>query len=503
MSRTKKFFYNSMTTAFYQIIIMIAGFITPRIMLKYYGSEINGLVSSINQFIVYFNLVEAGLSGAAIYALYKPLAENNHKAINSIVSAAKKFYTQSGYIFLSLTVGLAVFYPYFVKTSILTPFYVGVLVLILGVNGALEFFTLSKYRVLLSADQKTYVISIASMVHIIVNTIVVLMLGTMRVNIVILRLVALLSIFLRSLILIIYVKMKYKYINYKEEPDTKALNKRWDALYLQILGAVHKGAPVIILTLVTKNLMLVSVYTVFNMVLSSINGILSIFKSGLSASFGDVIARGESKVLQRSYNEFESLYYTLITVVYSIAFITIMPFVRIYTSGVKDINYDVPLLGFLFVLNGLMYNLKTPQGMLVISAGMFKETRFQTTIQGAITIILGLVLSPFIGIYGVLLASILSDLYRDIDLLFFIPYNLTKLPVIKTAKRMFLVGLSVVLICLPFVYINIDPKNYIQWALIAILVGIYACIVVGIMSFLFERETFKGTFNRLVGLVKR
>ena len=60
-------------------------------MLKYYGSEINGLVSSINQFIVYFNLVEAGLSGAAIYALYKPLAENNHKAINSIVSAARNF----------------------------------------------------------------------------------------------------------------------------------------------------------------------------------------------------------------------------------------------------------------------------------------------------------------------------------------------------------------------------------------------------------------------------
>ena len=159
--RTKKFFYNSISTAFYQIVLMITGFITPRIMLKYYGSEINGLVSSINQFIVYFNLVEAGLSGAAIYALYKPLAENNHKAINSIVSAARKFYTQSGYIFVSLTIGLSIFYPYFVKSQILTPLNVGLLVLILGTNGALEFFTLSKYRVLLTADQKKYVISLA------------------------------------------------------------------------------------------------------------------------------------------------------------------------------------------------------------------------------------------------------------------------------------------------------------------------------------------------------
>ena len=171
MSRTQKFFYNSISTAFYQVIVMIAGFITPRIMLKYYGSEINGLVSSITQFIVYFNLVEAGLSGAAIYALYKPLAENNHKAINSIVSAARKFYTQSGYIFVSLTLGLAAFYPLFVKTNMLTPLNIGLLVLILGTNGALEFLTLAKYRVLLSADQKTYVISLASMVHIIANPI--------------------------------------------------------------------------------------------------------------------------------------------------------------------------------------------------------------------------------------------------------------------------------------------------------------------------------------------
>jgi len=150
-----------------------------------------------------------------------------------------------------------------------------------------------------------------------------------------------------------------------------------------ILGAVHIGAPAVILTLITKNLKLVSVYTIFNMVIAGINGILSIFISGLSASFGDVIAKGETTVLQKAYREVvEFAYYGLITLVYSIAFVTIMPFIKIYTKGVTDINYDVPLIGFLFVLNGLLYNIKTPQGMLVISAGLFKETKVQTTIQG-------------------------------------------------------------------------------------------------------------------------
>lgn len=503
MSRTKKFFYNSTSTAFYQVIVMIAGLITPRIMLKYYGSEINGLISSINQFIVYFNLVEAGLSGAAIYALYKPLAENNHKAINGVVSAARRFYTQSGYIFISLTIGLSVFYPFYVETDALTPINVGVLVLILGVNGSLEFLTLAKYRVLLSADQKTYVISLASMVHIIINTLIVLILGTMQVNIVILRLVALLSIFIRSLILMVYVKVNYKYLDYKEKPNTKALSKRWDALYIQVLGAVHKGAPVVILTLITNDLKLVSVYTIFNMVVVSLNGILSIFKSGLSASFGDVIARGEIKTLQKSYGEFEFSYYTLITVIYLVALIMIMPFIRIYTNGVTDITYDVPIIGFLFVIDGLLYNIKTPQGMLVISAGMYKETRIQTTIQGAIVVILGVFLTPLMGIFGVLVASVISNIYRDIDLLIFIPRNLTKLSVKSSAMRIIRALLIVVIIWIPFFYISINPRNYIDWIINSFFISIYVTFVTLLINYMFDKSVMKSTINRVIGMVKK
>lgn len=503
MGRTQKFIYNSISSAIYQIIIMIAGFITPRVMLKYYGSEINGLVSSINQFFVYFNLVEAGLSGAAIYALYKPLADKNHKAINAIISAAKNFYNQSGYIFISLTIGLAVFYPFYVKTNALSSISVGILVLILGVNGALEFFTLSKYRVLLSADQRTYVISLASIAHVILNTLIVTVLGIMQVNIVILRLVALSSIFLRSFILMIYVKRNYKFINYREEPNFEALDKRWDALYLQILGAIQTGAPIVILTLMSKNLKLVSVYAVFNMIMSSINGILSIFKSGLSASFGDVIARKEKKTLQKAYNEFEFAYYALITIVYSIAFVTIMPFVRIYTVGVTDINYNEPLIGFLFVLNGLLYNIKTPQGMLVISAGLFRETRVQTTIQGIIVVTIGMILAPKYGIYGVLLGSILSNIYRNIDLLFFVPKNITGLPVRNTAKRMLKIIITTLIIFLSFLLIDVNSSSYFEWIIDASLIGVYSVIVVIIVSLMFDRETTKGIVDRCLRMMKR
>jgi len=481
---------------------MLAGFITPLVILKAYGSEINGLVSSINQFIVYFSLVEAGLSGAAIYALYKPLADNDHKAINEVVTAAKKFFTQSGYIFVSLTIGLALIYPMFVKADNITPLTVGLLVLILGVNGALDFFTLAKYQVLLSADQRTYIVSYASIVYVVINTIIVIVLGNQRVDIVVLRFVALLSIFSRSLILMVYVKVKYKYINYMEKPNFAALNKRWDAFYLQILGAIQIGAPVVILTIISRNLKVVSVYTIFNMVIAGLNGVLSIFMSGLSASFGDVIVRGEGETLRKAYREFEFFYYSLITVVYSVAFVTIMSFIRIYTKGITDIKYDLPLVGFLFVLNGLLYNVKTPQGMLVISAGMFKETKVQTTIQGAIAVIGGIILALFFGIAGVLVGSILSNIYRDIDLLFFIPRNVTKLPVRKTAYRIIRIFMCMVVIWAPFFFIEINPSRYVSWFAIAGGIGLYAVLVVALSGFIFDRIDIKNTARIITTMVR-
>ncbi|MEG1619753.1 MAG: hypothetical protein RR201_02380 [Malacoplasma sp.] len=494
-SRTKKFLYNSMSMLLLQIVTMIVGFITPHIMLQYYGSEINGLVSSITQFITYFNLVEAGLSSAAIYALYKPLADNDHKKISGVVTAAKRFYNISGYIFVSLTVGLALIYPLFIKTNTLMPFEVGLLVLVLGVSGALEFFTLGKYRALLSADQKTYVISIATILSIILNCLIIVICAYFHMNIVLLKGIALLSVFLRSFILWIYSLKNYSYIDYKEIPNNKALDKRWSALYLQILGAVQVGAPVVLATLFT-DLKMVSVYSIFNMVIGGINGLLGIFTSGLSASFGEVIAKNETKVLQKSYSEFEYIYYSLVAIVYGVSAITLMPFIKLYTSGILDTNYNLPLVGALFIINGLLYNLKTPQGMLVISAGLYKETKWQTTIQGCIVVVGGIVLAPRLGLNGILIASILSNLYRNIDLIFFIPKWVTKLPIKNSLLRIILVGIALFIIWIPFNYIVISISSYITWLFYAISITIYSIFVVGLMGFIFDHKNMFGLLKR-------
>lgn len=502
MSRTEKFFKNSITTALNQVAVMVAGFIVPRIMLTCYGSEINGLVTSVTQFISYFNLVEAGLASAATYALYKPLADNDNARISAIVSASRRFYNIAGGMFMLLTLGLAVIYPFFVKCDTLSAPMVALLVVVLGTSGALEFATMSRYRVLLSADQRTYILSLATIAAIFVNTAVIAVFSSFGANIVLVRAIALSSVFVRSGILALYVRRKYKQINFRAEPDNKALNKRWDALILQVLGTIQVGAPVVIAT-ACCSLELVSVYTVFYMVINGINGVLSIFQSGLASAFGEVIAKKETETLKRSYSDFEYSYHFLVTVIYTITGIMLLPFVTLYTRGVTDANYNMPLFGFLFVLSGILYNIKTPQSMLINSAGLYRETRVQTIIQGAIMVVFGFIFAPFWGLEGIIIASCLSNLYRCIDLCFFIPKHVTGLPKRTSMISMSVTVLTSVLLMLPFlIFIKLTPGSYFTWALQAVGVAVYALIGTTAVFAVLSPQKMKNVIGRIKRFVK-
>lgn len=496
MSRTKKFMLNAGASAMHQLVIMLIGMITPRLLLVAYGSEINGLVSSVTQFISYFSLVQAGLSGASIYALYKPLATKDEKRISAIVTATRNFYYRSGLIFVVLLTVLSVLYPFFVKTNQLEPILISILIFVIGFNSIIDMFLLAKYTALLSADQRNYILSIGTTITNLLNFAIVVYMTSIRANIVLLKTVAISSVLVRSIFLFVYCRKRYSFINFKEEPDYSALSRRWNAMFLQILGIVQRGSPTVLLTILAK-LTEVSVYAVYNMVMTGLSSLLDIFISGLSASFGDIISRKEIRTLQKSYLDFECAYYGLITVVYSIGLGTIMPFISIYTDGITDVDYLRPILGILFMVNGFLYNVKTPQGMLVMSAGLFKETQMQNVIQAALIIVPGIILVPKYGVVGILIAMIISNVYRNIDLIFFIPKYVTKLSPWNTIRRLAYCAVALVVSTQLMKLIPFTPKNLIEWFGMAIAAGGISVIVWGVLAVIFDKEHILSILSRV------
>ena len=88
--------YNLLSGIVYQVVLIVLSFLLPRLYLENFGSEVNGVLSTIKQIFFYMCLLEAGIGLATIQALYKPVAEKDYDKSSSILSATGKYYIKTG-----------------------------------------------------------------------------------------------------------------------------------------------------------------------------------------------------------------------------------------------------------------------------------------------------------------------------------------------------------------------------------------------------------------------
>lgn len=501
LGRASAFLDNALSSLLLQVVNIVVGFIVPHALIGTYGSGVNGLVTSLAQFVSYIQLVEAGISSAAVFQLYAPLARGDAAGTSRVVSAARVFYYKSGAVFTALMLALACLYPVFVQVNGVSSPGVFVLVLALGATGFLDFFTLAKYRVLLTATQRNWVIQLASIAYKVLYTAVVLVGTFAGVSVVELFVIAVLPILARTVILVIYSKRSYPEINFSADSKGLKLDQRWDAFFLQLLGAVQSGAPTIVATFVLGDLSLVSVFSVYMLVANGLQNAINSFSQGTQASFGDVIVRGETETLKRSFREFQALAYGVTGVACGAGIALVVPFVRLYTADVADVNYVYPFVGALCMVNVLLYHLKTPQGLLVIAAGKYRGTRVQTALQTAILLVGSIVLGAAFGMPGILAGMILSNLYRDVDLMFYIPRKVTKTEPLETLKFMLLAVVVCALIAVPYCAIRPPCAGWAIWALSALLLVLWGGILTVVIYRVFAREQLSGLLFRAKRLV--
>ena len=90
---------NVITSILYQLVTVAYGLVVPRLVLSSFGSEVNGLTSSLSQFLNYISLLEGGLSGVIMAALYKPLANKDFAKVSGVIKAADNFFKKIALIF--------------------------------------------------------------------------------------------------------------------------------------------------------------------------------------------------------------------------------------------------------------------------------------------------------------------------------------------------------------------------------------------------------------------
>ncbi len=484
---------------FLQGIIFLSGIVLPRFFLQEYGSSINGMVTSINQFLVYLGLAEAGVGTASVVALYAPLARNDKDEINAILSASRRFYNRSGYLFGILVATFVFLYPYLI-TGQLSASLVRTMIIVLASSTLVDYFLLGKYKVLLTANQEGYVVAYVQAIGTMFNMIVSIVLICCHVHVLLVKATATLVYILRFFFVKGYVVRHYQEVDYKVRPKMEGLSQRSAALFHQIVGVIVNNTDVVLLTvcLGAKSLIEVSVYGIYNMVVYAINLMMNSFSNGLTAGFGEVISKDEKEILKRSFSNYEYIYMMILFWVFICMMILIVPFVMVYTSDVSDADYIRPLSAALFSILVLLQNIRIPGLTIICAAGHFKETRKQAIFEAVINISVSLILVYNYGINGVLLGTICSYGYRSLDVIL---YN-HKYFVSGTGKVTFYrvirnLVVSVVCIYLGFQLVPQAMDSFIQWAIYAVVIAGISGVCLVIINYVFEKQEFENSLQRV------
>ena len=117
-SRSKNAILNIIVGWGSQIGILLLSFVSRRIFIQFLSADylgINGLYSNILSVLA---LAELGLGNVTQFFLYKPVAENDHKTINSLVNYFRKLYMMIAMVVLTIGLLLIPLLKYIVNSNL-------------------------------------------------------------------------------------------------------------------------------------------------------------------------------------------------------------------------------------------------------------------------------------------------------------------------------------------------------------------------------------------------
>lgn len=500
--RTQKSIVNILVGVLLQLTVMLCGFLVKNIFIEVYGSTVNGLVGAVDQIISSLAIVEGGISAASVAMLYGPLQDRSYKKIEDILDSSRKFFIKSGFIYLLLVTLIIIFYPYLVAQQVpITE--VRLLIIVLSAGGVIEFFLFSKYKVLLIADQKIYILDMLQAVSQIVSTVVILFLIQNNVHYLIVRSMGAVVIAARLLMVYLYFRKTYPQLKFGRSKQKVDLPQRWGVLYHQISSVVLYNTDLFLITVFmgAGSLVEVSIYGVYNLIALSVINIISSITSGVQASFGDLLVSKDDTKIKNVFRKFELITFYIISIIYICFTVLLGPFIQVYTASFTDANYINFGFVVLFSIIVVCQGIRIPTVTVVAAAGHYKQTQFRALAEATINIVVSIALIPIFKVYGILLGTITAYLYRNTDLLLYVNKYLIKGILTPTLKRMIMFISTIVATSASLLYLmkDIVIYSYFQWIGLGIGVFIVAVIVITTVTYIIHKEDVK----EIISFIKR
>ena len=480
--------HNLISSLIYQVVLISLSFLLPRLYLENFGSEVNGVLSTIKQIFAYLMLLESGVGLATTQALYKRLGEKDYGSVNAVLSATNTYYKRTGIVYLIIVLITAVVYAYVIPTSIDSHVLFGI-VLLTAAPALFSYFVQAKYRILMEVDGRKYVINNSeTILQLTANAgkILVLLLTD---SLLLIQLVYCILYILQLSFLYFYAKRRYRWLDLNAKPDFKAISQKNSVLVHQLSAMVFNNTDVILISLLC-DFSAASIYTIYNMFFTQVQNFITSVVSSFTFALGQLFHTDREK-FRRLYRAYETGYVMVTYLIYTLMAVFLLPLIQIYTSGINDAEYTNALLVFLFVVLNLIANSKLPSNGVIEYAGEFSKTRSHAIWEMGINVVVTVVAILWLGICGALLGTVAALIYRGIVTIHYANKKVLQRSAFCTYKILLVNGAVFAAVMALFF---VDTFNGLSFGQLVLRGALHSVWIVGaylLVNALFHREEVK------------
>lgn len=391
----------------YQIIVP---FLMRTAMIYLMGVQYLGLNSLFTSVLQVLNLAELGVGSAMIYSMYRPIAEDDETTICALMKLYRTYYRVIGLAIAFSGGVLAPFIPKLISGDI--PDGVNIYILYFLNLGAtvLSYWLFAYKNSVILAHQRTDVVSRVTLITSTIQYALQLFVLWAFHNYYIYVVVMLFAQALTNIVTALCADKLYPQYKPKgnvEKIQVQRINQRIRDLFTtKIGGMVYDSADTIVIS-AFLGLTVLAVYQNYFYILNAITGLIAVVFSACTAGIGNSIVMESKEKNYQDLNKFAFII-TWIAGLCSVCLLCIyQPFMELWVG--KDLMLSLSAV-VCFVIYFFVRQFNALFNLYKDASGMWHEDRLRPLAAALTNLVLNLLLVQVIGIYGILLSTVLAIL---------------------------------------------------------------------------------------------
>lgn len=389
----------------YQIVVP---FIMRTLMIYFMGIEYAGLNNLFTSILQVLNLAELGVGAAMICSMYAPIAEDDTAKICALMNLYKKAFRIIGLVILGCGLLVVPVLPRLISGEVPDTLNLYVLYLLYLGNTVLSYWLYAYKNSLLYAHQRLDVSSKISLFTSTIQYIFQILVLVVFHNYYLYVIASITTQVLTNVMAAVRVDKMYPQYQPSGQVDDETYNeikKKIQGLVTNKIGStILKSADSIVIS-AFLGLSILAVYQNYFFIMSSVISIMVILYQSTIAGIGNsLLVENQDK----NYNDFKTMTFaiTWISAICCCCFIAMyQPFMKLWMGEKYLLDYSVIVC---LVVYFFVYEIDQLIGAFKDAAGIWYEDRYRPLVTALVNLVLNLIMVQFIGLYGVLLSTVIS-----------------------------------------------------------------------------------------------